>query len=147
MSYFGNKFKKWKMETRPSYFPNQAEYSLPGAWSYCDSVSGKDCTLNLNSDRPVEVDFTRDTEYTARIAGTPPAYYSTLQGAYAVAVTPNIIEVWGLDLDAGLVCGEVTNVTIRGGYDQPYHNRTGMTTLHGLTIGRGTVTVDRIVVK
>jgi hypothetical protein len=126
---------------------NQSEYSLPGVWNGCDSVSGRDCNLTLNSDRTVKVDFTRDTEYTARIYGTTPTNYSTLQKAYDKAVTGNVIEVWGIDLGAGLICGAGTNVTILGGYDQPYHNQTGMTTLHGLTIGRGTVTVDRIVVK
>jgi hypothetical protein len=38
-------------------------------------------------------------------------------------------------------------VTILGGYEQPYLNQTGMTTLSGLTIGRGAVQVDGIVVK
>jgi hypothetical protein len=128
---------------------NQSEYSLPGVWSDCDSAVGSDCKLTpLNSDRTVKVTFTRDTEYTARIAGATPTYYSTLQEAYEKAVTPSsAIEVWGIDLGAGLTCGAGTNVTIRGGYDQPYHNQTGMTTLSGLTIGRGTVTVDGIVVK
>jgi hypothetical protein len=127
---------------------HEAEYSFPVQWSGCDSAAGRDCNLTpLNSDRTVKVTFTRDTEYTARIHSAPPAYFPTLQKAYDKAVTPDSIEVWGIDLGAGLVCGAGTNVTIRGGYDQPYHNQTGMTTLHGLTIGRGAVTVDRIVVK
>jgi hypothetical protein len=126
---------------------HESEYSLPGVWSVCDGAAGTECNLTMNSDRSVEVTFTRDSAYTARIYGTPPTYFTTLQKAYDKAVTANAIEVWGIELGAGLACGSDADVTIRGGYDQPYLNQTGMTTLSGLTISRGKVTVDGIVVK
>jgi hypothetical protein len=126
---------------------NPLDYSQFGGWSGCDSVAGTVCSLTLDRDRTVEVTFTRNAAYTARIYGATPTYYPTLQQAYDTAVTVNEIEVWGIDLSADLVCGAATNVTIRGGYDQPYLNRSGMTTMPGLTISKGTVTVDGIVVK
>jgi hypothetical protein len=124
-----------------------AEYSLFGGWGGCDSTVGSVCSLTLGSNRSVIVTFDKFTAHTARIYGATPTYHPTLQEAYNLAVTGNEIEVWGIDLGAGLVCGGEKDVTIRGGYDQPYENRTRTTTLPGLTIGKGSVTVDRIVVK
>jgi hypothetical protein len=126
---------------------NPEDYSLAGVWSGCDSVVGTVCKLTLNSDRTVKVTFTRDTAYTARIEGAPPAYYPLLQKAYNAAKMGNVIEVWGIDLPESITCGADTTVTIRGGYDQPYLNQSGMTSLQGLTIGKGTVTVDGMVIK
>jgi hypothetical protein len=126
---------------------NAAEYSLFGGWSGCDSAVGNVCSLNLGSDRTVVVTFDKYTAHTARIYGATPTYHPSLQVAYNSAVTGNLIEVWGIDLAAGLVCGGDKDVTIRGGYDQPYEKRTRTTTLRGLTIGKGSVTVDGIVVK
>ena len=102
----------------------------------------------MNSDKNIEVSFTRDTAYTARIDGATPTYYPTLLQAYnSPAATENVIEVWGIDLPESLVCGASTSVTIRGGYDQPYLNQSGVTTLQGLTIGKGTVTVEDLTIK
>lgn len=127
---------------------NPGQYSLPGVWSGCDSLAGTVCNLDLNGDRTVGVSFTRDTAYTARIDGATPVYYPTLGQAYSAATAVgNVIEVWGIDLPESLVCGADTTVTIRGGYDQPYQNQSAVTGIQGLTIGKGTVTVDGIVVK
>jgi hypothetical protein len=126
---------------------NPAEYMQFGGWSGCDSVNGNLCTLSLLSDRTVVATFNRFTDHTARIYSATPAYFPTLQGAYDSSEAGNEIEVWGIDLSERLVCGAPKDVTIRGGYDQPYQNRPGDTTLRGLTIGRGKVTVDGIVVK
>jgi hypothetical protein len=125
----------------------EANFSRFGGWSGCDSVTGKVCSLTLGKDRTVEATFIWDTDYTARIHGAPPTYHPTLLDAYNSANTGNEIEVWGIDLPDGLVCGGEKDVTIRGGYDQHYENRTRTTTLPGLTISKGSVTVDGIVVK
>jgi hypothetical protein len=127
---------------------NPGEYSLSGEWKYCDTMVGSDCKLTMNSDKNIEVSFTRDTAFTARINGATPSYYPTLLQAYSnAAATGNVIEVWGIDLPESLVCGATTAVTIRGGYDQPYLNQSGVTSLQGLTIGKGAVTVEDLVIK
>ncbi|NVN90740.1 MAG: hypothetical protein HXX11_09045 [Desulfuromonadales bacterium] len=126
---------------------NPAENSRFGGWIGCDSVAGTICNLTLNSDRNVQVTFTKDTSYTARVFGTTPTYYPTLQGAYDNQQTEKVIEVWGIDLNESLVCGADNSVTIRGGYDQTYLTRPGVTTLKGLIIGRGTVVLDGIVIR
>lgn len=126
---------------------NPAENSLFGGWSGCDSAAGTVCNLTLSSDRDVQVTFTKDTSYTARIYGASPTYFPTLQGAYNTPATDKIIDVWGIDLNESLVCGAEKSVTIRGGYDQTYLNRSGVTTLQGLTIGRGTIVLDGILIR
>jgi hypothetical protein len=134
-------------DTPLSLTASPAENSLFGGWSGCDSAVDTVCNLTLNSDRNVQVSFTKDTSYTARIFGAPPSYFPALQEAYNALAADKIIEVWGVDLNESLVCGSDNGVTIRGGYDQTYLNRSGVTTLLGLTIGRGTVIVDGIVIR
>ena len=124
-----------------------AQYSLFGGWDGCVTVNGADCSLNLDQDRTATVTFTKDTAHTVRIDGPPPTYYLSLQDAYDHAATGNTIQAWGIDLATTLVCGVSKQVTILGGYDQQYQNHFGVTTMRGLTIARGTVTVDRIVIK
>lgn len=125
---------------------NPVPHSFPGVWSGCDTIAGNICNLTVTSDRTVGVAYSRDQSYTARINGT---YYSTLANAYGAAAEPggDVIEVWGIPLAESLVCGTDKAVTIMGGYDQQYSNESGMTTLQGLTIGKGTVTVGRLVIN
>ena len=122
-------------------------YSLFGGWLGCDIASGADCDLTLDRDRTTAVTFAKDTEHVARIDGPTLAYFPALQAAYNKAGTGNIVQVWGIDLGESLVCGTIAQVTIMGGYDQQYLNRNGATGIRGLTIGKGTVTVDRIVIR
>ena len=124
-----------------------SQYSNFGNWAGCDTVTGTGCDLTLDRDRTATVTFTLNPAYKTRIDKSPPAYYSTLQEAYKAALTGNIIQVWGIDLAETLVCKNNTQVRIIGGYDQQYLTRPGMTTMHGLTISQGMVTVDRIVIR
>ena len=124
-----------------------SQYSILDGWAGCDTVSGAKCNLTLDRDRTTTVTFTKDTSNTARIDGLTPTYYSTLQAAYDHAGNGNTIQVWGIDLAETLVCGNSIQVKIMGGYDQQYVNRPGVTTVRGLTIGKGTVTVDRIIIR
>jgi hypothetical protein len=124
-----------------------SQYSLFGGWQGCDTTSGADCNLNLDRDRTTTVTFTKDTTHLARIDGPTPAYYPKLQAAYDHAVSGDTIQVWGIDLGENLLCGNGIQVKIMGGYDQQYQNRNGVTVVRGLTIGKGTVTVDRIVIR
>lgn len=124
------------------------QYSLVDGWSGCDTVAGADCLMAMDRDRTATVTFTKDTHHTARIVGPPTVYFPTLQDAYTNAGTGSAaIQVWGLDLAETLDCGFAATVSISGGYDQQYQNRPGTTTIRGLTIRRGKVTVDRVVVR
>lgn len=122
-------------------------YSLLGTWAGCDTATGADCVMTLDRDRNATVTFTKDTGLVTRIDGPTPSYYPTLQQAYDNAQPGSVIQAWGIDLPESLVCGASRQVTIKGGYDQQFQNRTGQTTVRGLVIGKGTVIVDMIVVK
>lgn len=126
-----------------------SQYSIFGSWIGCDSANDNICNLLLDQDRPATVTFTKDTAHTTRIDGAPPTYYQTLQSAYdhVVSGSTSTIQVWGIELPESLVCGVSNQVTIQGGFDQLYQDRSGVTTIHGLTIRNGTVKVNRIVVK
>jgi len=124
-----------------------SQYSSFGGWQGCDTSNGADCNLTLDQDRTTTVSFNKDTEHVARIDGSTPAYFATLQAAYDNAGSSNIIQVWGIDLVETLTCGLSNIVTISGGYDQQFQNRNGTTIIRGLTISRGTVSVDRIVIR
>jgi hypothetical protein len=73
---------------------------------------------------------------------------SSLQAAYNAALDGATIQVWDVEYDENLSCGQDKSVTIKGGYDQSYTTNSGYTTLKGtLTIGRGTVVTERFVVR
>lgn len=122
-------------------------YSIRGGWDGCDTVTGANCTLTLDRDRTARITFTVDTPHTARIDGANPTYFPTLLAAYDHAQSGNTILVWGVDLAESLVCGNSTQVTITGGYDQQYINHNGVTVVRGLSIGKGAVTMDGIVIR
>ena len=124
-----------------------SQYSLLGGWQGCDSAGGADCNLTLTSDRTTAVTFNKDTEHVVRIDGVTPVYYPTLQSAYDNAATGNTVQLWGIELSEILLCSNNIRLRIMGGYDQQYLNHTGNTTLRGITIRKGTVTVDRIVIR
>ena len=123
------------------------QYSILSDWVGCDTITGATCSLNLDRDRTTTVTFTKDIAHTARIVKLPPAYYSTLQEAYNNASPGNTIQIWGLHLMETMICGNNTQVEFLGGYDQQYQNHTGTTTIRSLTIAKGMVRLDRIVIR
>jgi hypothetical protein len=133
--------------TQLSLSAEASQYSLPGSWAGCDSSSGADCGLTLDRDRTATVTFDENTSHRVRIYGQPPAYYPTFQDAYGNSVSGDTIQVWGVDLNESIACGNIADVKIRGGYDGPYLFQTGATTVGGLTVGRGSVIVERIVIR
>ncbi len=84
-----------------------------------------------------------------RIAGTPPVYYPTLQGAAdAVTETKNTIEMVGTTLfgDVNYVNTFLTN--FNGGFNTQYGSGTALTTIYGtLIISNGAVVIDGIVIQ
>lgn len=125
-----------------------SQYSLFAGWKGSDSVNGADVQLAMDRDRSATVTFNLDTVHVTRIDGTTPFYFPALQKAYdSPASSANTIQIWGIDLPETLACGANKQVVISGGYDQQYQTRPNTTTIRGLIIGKGTVTVDRIVLK
>jgi hypothetical protein len=103
--------------------------------------------LTLDRDLTATVTFDENTPHRVRLYGQPPTYYPTLQEAYGHSVAGDTIQVWGIDLNESLACGNSADVKIKGGYDGPYLYQTGATTVGGLTVGRGSVIVERLIIR
>jgi hypothetical protein len=128
--------------------PVPAPYMIFTGWGGVCSGTGL-CTINLTGDVSVTATF-EDLGHSVYIPGEPPGsgYYSTLQEAYNGAPAGATIEAWDISYVENLECGQDKGVTIKGGYDTGYGAQVGITTLDGtLTIRRGSLTVERLVVK
>jgi hypothetical protein len=123
------------------------EYTLPGVWAGCDTVTGSDCALIMDRNRSVTVTFDKDTVHVARINVFPPVYYPTIAEAYTAALQGDTIQAWGIDFPETLSCATDKQIHIEGGYDQQYLNKSGVSSLHGLSIGYGTATVENLVIR
>ncbi len=76
-------------------------------------------------------------------------YYETLQQAYDAALSGATLMLWSSEsIIENIACGMPKSVTIKGGYDQGFaSNNGGYTAFSGsFTIGRGTVTLERLVI-
>jgi hypothetical protein len=125
----------------------KAQYSIYGGWTGCDTVIDNDCQLTMDRDREAAVTFNFDSDHVTKIKDTN-NYFQSLQEAYNSPLSSrNTILVWGVNLPEAINCGVDKQVTISGGYDQQYQTPPNITTVRGLTVSRGTVTIDGIVVK
>jgi streptogramin lyase len=85
----------------------------------------------------------------ARITGTPPVYYSSLQNAFNASVNGNVIQVQAVTLTEAADLNSGAAVTFKGGYDGCYTTNSGTySTISGsLTISSGSATVENIIVQ
>lgn len=91
---------------------------------------------------------TYNMQYAVRTDLPSPGNYSSLASAYSASASGATIKAWGLTFDENLTCGQLKNVTLKGGYDQNYTINGGYSTLHGsLSITNGSVTVERLIVR
>jgi hypothetical protein len=82
--------------------------------------------------------------------GTPGSTYDTLQNAYTAAGDGDIIQAQEVTFNEYLSINSISNinVSLAGGYDSVFSSVVGFTTVNGsLTISRGKVTIDRIIIK
>jgi len=74
--------------------------------------------------------------------------YSLLQPAYNDAVNGAVILAQGIIFSESPIMGTSKAVTIRGGYDPTFTTQSGYTTLQGvLTVGQGSLVIDRLIIK
>ncbi len=118
--------------------------SLFSGWSgACSNASG-DCVVTMSSDKAVTATF--NTMPPVRIAGTTPAYYSSLEAAYTAAAEGNIIQAEAIAFIESLTLNRGIDFTLKGGFDNSFSTQSGSTTLQGLTIQNGSVTTDRVTI-
>ena len=113
-----------------------------GGWSGACSGTGG-CTVVMSADKSLGALFNLIPR--ARIGATP---YGTLTSAFLAVGAGQVIEVKALAFVENLLLDRGLNITLRGGYADDYSGQTGYSELDGtLTIGSGSLVVDRIVVK
>jgi hypothetical protein len=124
-------------------------YSLSGL-NCSSSSTGGDCTFTPAGDVTITGRFDRDTLNQVYVpgGGGGGTNYTTLQAAYNAAPGGSTVMAWVLDYMENLTCGINKSIIFEGGYNEEYSSQTGYTTLKGvLTIGLGSVTVERLIVK
>jgi subtilisin family serine protease len=86
--------------------------------------------------------------YQVRLDLSPPAYYTTIQDAYAAAPSGAVIQVQAIDFIGDFVFNRTVPVTLRGGYNCEYSVNAATTTLEGsLTVGGGGLAVEKLTVQ
>lgn len=79
-----------------------------------------------------------------RITGSTPTYFASLQAACDGAVAGDTIEVEGVDFSESITVSK--SLTLKGGFDGSYSSSSGFTSVQGLIITGGPLTVENLVV-
>lgn len=114
-----------------------------GGWGGGNCSGLGACSVTMTGDKTVTATFNQAT--LLHIGGTP---YATLQAAYNAVTAGAVIQLLDNSVAGTLNANKNVAVSLKGGYDTGYANNTGTTTLTApLTIGLGSVVIDRIVIK
>jgi hypothetical protein len=120
------------------------------SWSGDVNSINTPLTFTINGPKKITVNFD-STPVTGplRIAGTPPAYYTTVAQALASAGNNDVIQMQATAYDGALTFDNpAASVTLKGGYNSSYSGITGQTVLGSpFTIKSGSVIVDNIVIN
>lgn len=87
-------------------------------------------------------------ELQARAPGPPIAYYASIGAAYAAQTGSAAIETRQYEFSEDLVFNRTMSVNIKGGYNLDFTSNAGYTTIKGsITVGLGSLTVERLIIK
>jgi hypothetical protein len=121
--------------------------SLFTSWS--GACSGGSCGVAMNGDLSATAAFSYVKP--ARTSGTPYNYFLTFSDAYYAAITPTsdgVIQARDfVFVGESITLAQEKNITIKGGYDISYSSQTGYSHLKGLTVGKGSVVVDSLIIE
>jgi hypothetical protein len=122
------------------------EYSLFTGWS--GGCTGKDtCGFTITTPTTVNATIDRDAIHSVRADGPPQVNYSSLQEAFD-KVSDGVVRAWGETFTGALTLNRPVAVKLIGGQNGAYSAQTGVTTIKGkLTIGKGSLTADRVVIR
>jgi hypothetical protein len=116
-----------------------------GGWSGACLPSGLSCTATMTADRDVNIEFVAAPKAKIGNAG-----YASLNEAYGAASLTGATTIWTLDTDLAeaLIMDKGKEIILMGGYNSYYNARTGIpTTLNGVTVATGSLTVDRLAIR
>jgi hypothetical protein len=78
---------------------------------------------------------------------SPVTYFFKIQDAYKAVVSEDVIQAVAGDVDETLNFDRAgVSVILKGGYDLAYSGYSGVTSVNGLTVFLGTVTVSNLVI-
>ena len=123
-----------------------ADSSFDSWGSACGSCTGLSCLLNIDSDKTCSAAF--QILPLVRIAG--PVYFASIIKAYDQLGdgSPATMLAQAVELTENADLNKNIPLTLQGGYDSAFNTRIGFTTLHGsLTVSRGSLVVDRVIVR
>jgi len=135
-------------------FPENSDvalYQVPdidstfGGWTV-DCTGNGECAVNMATDKNVTASFI----LAPLLMIYPSTPYNSLQEAYTSAASGSIImaRVSTTALSGGLNMNKPISIVLRGGYSASYATQSGYTNLEGtLTIGAGSLVVDRLTIK
>ena len=110
-------------------------------WTNCDLPSNNVCAETMDDDDTVTANF-QACYQPVRIAGTTPAYYSTLQSAYDAAIEGDTIQTRIAVFAYDLIADRNISVILEGGFNCNYSSVTGTTTFDGImTVSDGLVII------
>uniref|UniRef100_A0A831UBJ9 Fibronectin type-III domain-containing protein n=1 Tax=Geobacter metallireducens TaxID=28232 RepID=A0A831UBJ9_GEOME len=130
-----------------SALPDDTTSVFTGWSGACTTASG-DCTVTMDGHKLVTATF--ELMPPVRLVGTTKTYFSTLAEAYAGASTsgPVTLEAQDHEFVGDITLNKTIALTLKGGFNGGYISRPGYSRIRGvLTVGRGSLTVDGVVVK
>jgi ELWxxDGT repeat protein len=132
---------------------NPTEFSLFGGWTgICNSQSAA-CSYQMptvlagGATQTATATFNFDSGHAVYVS---PNYFGSILSAYNASTTVggSEIRIFGTSFSEDLLLDNGKSVTLTGGDNQAHNdNSGGMTTVQGMTIQSGAVTVDRITIR
>lgn len=120
--------------------------SLFAGWvGDCANTSGN-CTIIMDADKSATATF--NFIQPVRIPGPPEAYFDNIGAAYAALTGSGTIQARKYEFAGNLLLNREYALNFKGGYDLSYDSNSDYSTLSGsLTIGRGSLTLERLIIK
>jgi len=131
--------------TTVTLFPTLRSDSYFAGWSGGGCSGVGNCQVTMNDETTVTATFDVHPPVTL---GDTQNYHVFIGNAYVLAVDgiDNIIKIRAVDLGESPVFNSPKSVTLNGGLDGTFSEAIGYTTLHGMTVAAGTITVDKIII-
>jgi hypothetical protein len=120
------------------------------SWTGDISSLNTPLTFTINGSKNITVNFdSTPVTGTLRIAGSPPAYFSSVNQACAAADNNDVIQMQAASYGGPLTFdNEGISATLKGGYNTTYSDSTGQTFVGSpFIVKSGTVIIDRIAIQ
>jgi YD repeat-containing protein len=124
-------------------------YSVPIDITATTTLKAYALTSTGPSDLMTETYTINNSVLPVMIDGATPHYVASILDAFKNAVNGTLIKVHAALFTENLLLNTVgAKVTLKGGYEPTFTTQTGVTTVKGtLTVGKGGLVVDRVVIR